>query len=187
MAKRHHLSEARVQKVVDGLVRELRRHGSVNALAEHLSAASGQRIYPNRIHGLLAEDASRTVTDATLEALEAGLEATGHSEHVADAFKDLDEKVAAAVSTIATGEDRVSTVAAALGLPPAVVRRSLHDEAPAAIGTATTHPAGSPDWTWQDTAVSRIGESLAKPTDNRVGLIVPTGGGKTRLGLRVIL
>ena len=91
--------------MVDGLVRELRRRGSVNALAEHLSAASGQRIYPNRIHGLLAEDASRTVTAATLEALEAGLEATGDSDDGRRRrFKDLDERVAAAASAVPTGD-----------------------------------------------------------------------------------
>ncbi|WP_159602925.1 DEAD/DEAH box helicase [Agromyces humi] len=188
MAKRHHLSEPRVQAVVDGLVRQLRRYGSVNALAEQLSGMSGQRIYPNRIHGLLAEDASRTINDATLEALEAGLERADATVATdAEGYVDLEERVAAAASAVPSGEDCVTVVSVALGLPAAVIRRSLPDAstAPPAVSSATR--SGLPDWAWQDVAVSRIVESLVRPTDNRIGLIVPTGGGKTRLGLRVIL
>lgn len=186
MPRRHLVSEPRVQEVVDRLVQRLRQVGSVNALAEQVSAASGQRIYPNRIHGLLAEDVSRTVTAATLEALERGLGSMPVTGEVAPAYRDLDARVAAAASALPAGADQVVAIATALDLPPAVVRRSLPGM-PSAQATPTEARAGQPDWAWQDTAVTRILDSLRQPADNRVGLIVPTGGGKTRLGLRIIL
>lgn len=186
MAKRHHLTDARVQTVVDELIRHLRSIGSVNALAHRLSEAAGQRIYPNRIHGLLAEDSSRTITYTTLDALERGLAALPEPSDDAEPYRDLGERVAAVLSSIPTGTDAVAAVGKALDLPPAVVRRSIPEAAPtsAAVVEAST---GNPDWSWQETAVRIVVGALRQPIDNRVGLIVPTGGGKTRLGLRVIL
>ncbi|WP_164861461.1 DEAD/DEAH box helicase [Microbacterium sp. CPCC 204701] len=188
MAKRHHLSEERVQRVVDDLVTHLRGYGSVNALAEELSAVSGQRIYPNRIHGLLAEDVSRTITDVTLGALEAGLAGldAGNASNAAG-YVDLDERIAAAASAVPSGEDLVSTLSASLGVPAAVVRRSLPSRLAEPVSGTAEFSSGAPDWSWQDVAVSRVLDAVSSEPERRVGLIVPTGGGKTRLGLRVIL
>src|SRR5215469_1878896 len=70
---RHGRTDPRVQLVSDRLAHLVLRYGSVNAVAEALSAALGDarvKIYPNRIHGLLTDDPARGVNTATLEALE---------------------------------------------------------------------------------------------------------------------
>ncbi|WP_314682244.1 DEAD/DEAH box helicase family protein [uncultured Rhodococcus sp.] len=189
MVKRHHVTEQRVQSVIDGLVRQLRAVGSVNALTELLSAGAGQRIYPNRIHGLLSEDNSRSVTEATLCALEEGLSAMPVLQGDVAPFIGFDAKVAAAGAAIVDGQDRVAGVASALEVPPAVVRRALPNAGAALSDTTPSAKSttSSPDWSWQDGAVRHVAADLRETPQSRVGLIVPTGGGKTRVGLRCIL
>src|SRR3954470_10297744 len=71
---RHYPSEERVQRVVEQLAERFLAFKSVNALADALSAAAdGSRIYPNRVHGLLSADSTRSINTATLEAIEEAL------------------------------------------------------------------------------------------------------------------
>jgi hypothetical protein len=44
-----------------------------------------------------------------------------------------------------------------------------------------------PDWSWQHVAVDRCLASLSSAPAEKVGLVVPTGGGKTRIALRVAM
>ena len=72
---RHYPSEVRVQRILDQLVERFLEFGSVNALADALSeSADGVRVYPNRVHGLLSGDATRSINTATLEAIEGALD-----------------------------------------------------------------------------------------------------------------
>lgn len=44
-----------------------------------------------------------------------------------------------------------------------------------------------PDWSWQDVAARRCLDAVSDGSASKVGLVVPTGGGKTRIALRVAL
>lgn len=81
-----------------------------------------------------------------------------------------------------------------MGLPPAVGREVLE------IGVSGTSNTGSevtqrpiskiqtePDWGFQDTAISRCLEAFRRKPAAKIGLILPTGAGKTRTALRLIL
>lgn len=45
----------------------------------------------------------------------------------------------------------------------------------------------TPDWSWQDVAVRHCLEAVSDGSAGKIGLVVPTGGGKTRIALRVAL
>lgn len=47
--------------------------------------------------------------------------------------------------------------------------------------------ARTPDWSWQDVAVRRCLVAVSDGAASKIGLVVPTGGGKTRIALRVAL
>ena len=51
----------------------------------------------------------------------------------------------------------------------------------------TPAAARPPDWSWQDVAVRRCLGAVSDGTASKIGLVVPTGGGKTRIALRVAL
>jgi len=189
---RHHISEPRVKRVVERLVHEFLRWGSVNALAEALSGAPDTPdIYPNRIHGLLSDDPARSVNSATLDALEraldyVGADSTGREEN-AELHRDIRRAYAASQALQELSVDEaVRKTSDDVTVPPAVVRSVIRLGAAKTSQDRTSRQA-RPDWSWQDTAVRRCLYSLRKQVGYKAGLVVPTGGGKTRIALRVIL
>lgn len=187
---RHSVLDPRVQQIVTKLSELVLRLGSVNAVAEGLSASLGEtapRIYPNRIHGLLTDDGSRGVNTGTLELLEracASLEEDG----LPTKWAMQPEAVSSAVmaETSKGTANAVASVAERLGIPVGVVR-SVASVAPPTPMASTVHAAQPmPDWSWQDDAV-RSCLSAISDGSTKTGLVVPTGGGKTRIALRIAL
>lgn len=187
---RHTMSDHRVQQMVRHLSELVLRMGSVNAVAQSLSRALGEpasRIYPNRIHGLLTDDSTRGVNTATLELLERAyhaLEADGLPSEWAISIEAV--RAAVTAETAKGTPDAVAVVAERLGIPAGVVRfagpTTPPEEAPRAKPTTRT----APDWSWQDDAVRRCLTTLSDGS-TKTGLVVPTGGGKTRIALRIAL
>src|SRR5215472_14989045 len=120
---RHGRTDPRVQQVSARLAFLVLRYGSVNAVAEALSATLGDgpvKIYPNRIHGLLTDDAARGVNTATLEAVEKAAAAVQEPPGWAIA----PEKLQAAFAAANPGRDPAAAaqlVADELGVPLGVV------------------------------------------------------------------
>lgn len=185
---RHYPSEARVQRVVAHLVERFLELGSVNALADALSAvADGSRVYPNRVHGLLSADSTRSINTATLEAIESALNRLGEpAGSGAELRAQIQQALAAEAASTPDMVEAVHRVADQLDVPLAVMH-ALADVAPAAPGAAQAAGPKAPDWSWQDDAVKRSLAALRKGPNRKVGLIVPTGGGKTKISLRIIL
>lgn len=187
---RHSITEPRVQAVIGRLAELVLRLGSVNAVAQGLSQALGHqagRIYPNRIHGLLMGDPSRGVNTATLELLEqacAAFQAEAPSAGWAFSPDVLRSMVATQAARLPRHE-ALTTVADELGIPVGVVAATAPEGAKPAA--AVQHgPRLVPDWSWQDDAVEASLKSLSQGAV-KTGLIVPTGGGKTRIALRIAL
>jgi len=192
---RHYASEERVEHVLERLSELFLDLGSVNALAEVLSSDvddGGQRVYPNRIHGLLSGDPNRSINTATLEAIEHALAqldqngGAGDSHGSSEQRSHIEQAIAAASATAPDLDAALGRVADDLEVPLGVV----HFVANATPGSPATPPpalAEKPDWSWQDEAVNKTLGALRKSANYKAGLIVPTGGGKTRVALRVIL
>lgn len=185
-----------MQEVVDRLVGLFLHIGSVNSMADVLSGAvdpSMPRIYPNRVHGLLSDDPARSINTSTLEALEQALDrleaAPYGGEPTPEALRI--ERLLAAVTMPGATDDGDATrhVAAELGLPAAILRRVAAGSGAGHSGESASAgaPRESPDWSWQDEAVASSLRELRKAPGRKVGLIIPTGGGKTRVALRVAL
>ena len=204
---RHRLGDPRVEQVVDRLVVQFLRLGSVNALAAALSAPErtgpphvgpgdtgggaedggvGKRVHPNRLHGLLSEDTARSVNTATLEVIEAGLQQL-EARAVGPGDDSAQQRIAAGVDEAPPGADRIAWAAAHTGLPVAVVRR-VAPPVTASAGTVTpVARADGPDWSWQQDAVGAALRALRKAPRYRAGLVIPPGGGKTNIALQVAL
>lgn len=190
--------EPAVQEVVrDRLVPLYLRAGSVHALADLLNAAGvGDTVHPNRVHGLLSEDARRGVNDATLEAVRAAADAAlAAPDPDPDRTRHLAARLRAEVlprAAEAADPAGLAVVAGAVGLPAAVVRHFLAEAGtppagPVAPASPVVAPPAAPDWGHHDAAVPRVREALRRGPGRKVGVVVPTGGGKTRIGHRVAL
>ncbi|MBB5478101.1 DEAD/DEAH box helicase [Micromonospora parathelypteridis] len=178
-----------VRRLADGFLRA----GSVKALAEALSQAQNagpaQRIYPNRVHGMLSDDPARSVNSATLEAIEQGLDTVERTIPARPGNPEgaIRKALAAAHAGTGDGEAAVGRVVKELGVPAAVVRLVAETGQPAEVDPPGSISASSPDWSWQEDAIAASLKSLRKNPTSKVGLVVPTGGGKTRIALRLIL
>jgi superfamily II DNA or RNA helicase len=184
---RHYPDDPRVQTVIEGLVDAFLCYGSVRSVAEALSRETGQTVYPNRIHGLLSLDRNRSINTSTLELLEQGLDSLSTPDDAESTRMRVEDEIRR-TSTVNQALAGPTTIQEAGDIPGAVLERFL---APTALGLAPSGedrvPTGIPDWTWQDTAVRQIGQDLAASQNPVLGVVIPTGGGKTRVGLRAAL
>lgn len=189
---RHHIGDARVQAAIAEVVHLFLRVGTVRGVAAALQealehAGDDRKVYPNRIHTLLGGDPTRTVNSGTLEAIEAALSLIGPANPTAAADRRAAE-VRGLLATTAAAPDRIDIVAVRLGFPVTVVAFMAGDgpaQLPAARGAASSKAAVDPDWSWQGDAVSACVRSLESAPGRKAGLVVPTGGGKTRIALSV--
>ena len=73
---RQNISDPRVQTIIQRLVAQFLTLGSLSALTRALNNArvpSSPKIYPNRLHGLLSEDESRSISSDVVEAIDQSL------------------------------------------------------------------------------------------------------------------
>lgn len=203
------LDDIRIRSLVEQqLVPLVVAVGSVNAAANELNTALGEvdvngTVYPNRLHALLSEERGRALNEGSITLVERGLralEATGRLRTPTPAdWKAVAEEILERWRVSREQPDPVRFVADALAVPPAIVRQVLirngvfaedgAGKSPAKPGAVRPAPGdrGTPDWSFQDQAYRRCLDALLKSPDRKVGLIVPTGGGKTRIGLRIVL
>jgi superfamily II DNA or RNA helicase len=203
---RHLVNDANVRPLVQDLVRLVLHEGSVNAAQQRLVSTLAHDktegwLYPNRLHTLLSEERSRAVNTETLDVLRRAMSRLPGEALSPDAARSakLRSDVLHAWETLwpdtPNGESpSLHTIAARINLPPAVVRRVLEDSgvtgtAPltGASGQPATDKPGfaQPDWSFQDTAYARCLEALTRDPNRKVGLVLPTGGGKTRVAMRI--
>ncbi|MDI1450017.1 DEAD/DEAH box helicase family protein [Polyangium sp. 6x1] len=203
--------EPPVRRLVrDGLVPLFFRARSVHALTELLNDARLEgtpKIHPNRVHALLSEDARRALNDRTFVAIESAAAAVGDDPDpttTAQFVDDVRGRVLARTGDV-VGPDGAAELASNLGLPAAVVRHILVEagrvDGMASPTTAPAHGAAAapvhdaksvddvrrPDWSFQDDAIRACRRCLARAPGRKIGLIIPTGGGKTRTALRLVL
>lgn len=185
---RHAPTDPKVRDLVARLAMLLLQFGSVNALAEALTrAGDGVRIYPHRLLALLSGDPTRGVNTATLDAL---LNATSAVPEPGQWIIEPEQvrAVAAAARTSLDPEAAWRRAGDELGIPPGVVRALAGDDVGTPAQSKPDSPrAATPDWSWQDRAVDAALASLRRRNDAKVGLIIPTGGGKTRIALLTAL
>jgi hypothetical protein len=201
---RRRVEDPEVRPLVDSIARLVLAAGSVNRAQQLLNGKlandrSEGHIYANRLHALLSEDPSKSLNPSTLSTIETALERLGADRveaAVAD-DEDLREEARARWQGTATAvqagttQERIRHLASELNVPPAVVRLLLADVdlggerrngvAPAAASSV------DPDWSFQDTAYERCLQALSDEVGKKVGLVLPTGGGKTRVAIRVLL
>lgn len=195
---RKYLSDPDVQPVVDALVSLFLAEGSVNAVHRRLVAALGGSgpIYPNRLHTMLSNDGMKAVNDQTLDLVRKALDALepGWIEESAPAAAPLRAR-ALALRDAVEGDpaERLKRVASELVVPEAVAARLLGGAggpaptAAAAAAGSTAARARTPDWSFQDDACRAALRALDADTNAKACLVIPTGGGKTRIGVRILL
>jgi superfamily II DNA or RNA helicase len=206
MARRR-IGDPDLRPLVDRLARLFLEEGSVNAVQRRLADEladdrSEGYIHANRIHTILGEDPDKSINPSTLEAIETAVDRLPAASVTAGPVED---KLRAEVATrwvdaesespLTATNERAQSIGNAIGAPAAVVRllaEKLHPvpaEPVVQRVTAGNDQGGSPapDWSFQDEASERCVALLQARPDAKIGLVLPTGGGKTRVAIRILL
>lgn len=159
--------------------------GNISALTREIGALAGAppgQPHPARISTLLSDDAAKGVNEGTVELLRRAAAVNPWTD--GRAWKGSRDEISATVRPHAAAGLAAAQIAELVSLPPAVVRAAL----PTAPTTASPNPVSDePDWSFQDVAVERCLKLLKRQPFLNVGLVLPTGAGKTRTAIRVIL
>lgn len=184
---RYSTTHPEVRSIIDRLlVPGFIATGNVSALTRAIGALAGVpagQPHPARIVALLADDTAKGINASTMELLQrAAASAPWHddpavSRGLAEVADIARPHAAAGLTPAQIGE--------LIGQPAAVVRVALPD-AVATPEKAAPDP-DAPDWSFQDVAVERCLNLLQRRPELNVGLVLPTGAGKTRTALRIIL
>lgn len=176
--------------------------GSISAVCKALNNAlqaggEPRTIHPNRINAMLSEDVGRGVNETTMALIgrAASLLPAERLPSTSLMIERLGRMRSRAGAVTDLNGNAVPSVARYLGVPAAIAKLVIEPEhgdsgQPAAAADFSARPsagAGQPDWTYQDTAVARCLDAFRRRPNGRIGLILPTGAGKTRTALRVIL
>ena len=134
---------------------------------------------------------SRGLNEATLELVEQAAASASQNE------PDVGLRAHAALEALRTQVAKLQ-LSGALDAPevsrklavPGAIARLLTTTGDALLSHGTSQQARrrtEPDWGYQDVAVGRCLDALARRPTGRIGLVLPTGAGKTRTALRVAL
>lgn len=193
---RYSLNAPEVQGIVENLLVPLYLEtGSVAATTKALNdalAGSGVGVvHANRIHAVLSDDATRALNQQSFDALRLAGDALRRTrtDQRADDRARLASAAARARAANGGGPIDMSVLAEKLSMPPAVLRLALASSGDVRdIEVAMSGPARvGPDWSFQDQAVSQCLDAIRRRPNGNIGLVLPTGAGKTRTAFRVIL
>lgn len=171
--------------------------GNIAGMAKLLNAteavkSSGGIVHANRLHSLLSDDVAQSVNERTVELAETAadelLMTDAQLAIAAEASHALLNERAASLRLF--NDASTAELAAALNVPQAIASvvwnrvQPTADEAPLPSVRSTR---SRPDWSYQDVAVSRCLDAFRRRPTGRIGLVLPTGAGKTRTALKIIL
>jgi superfamily II DNA or RNA helicase len=185
------------QLVAERLVPLFLAFGSTAAVVKALNGAlqaahGGVTIHPNRVHALLSADPSRGVNARTLAGIREAAEALWGADEIESRAKDGQRALREKARRLHLfGGANAAAIAGRLGVPAAVALVLLQDQQ-TLVDTEWSAPLPAPlprapDWSYQNVAVSRCLHALANGPAPSVGLVLPTGAGKTRTALRIVL
>ncbi|MDQ4408685.1 DEAD/DEAH box helicase family protein [Rhizobium sp. AN63] len=182
--------ETEVQEVVRELVIRLAATQTVAALVRQLNetlAASGddRRLHANRVTPFFSDDPSRGINEATLETVRSAIRAAPVTDSQLAAFVHLADQVKTHKGLGFGNED----IARVLNITPAAVRLGLGDPVDELKDEKLVSRVldSTPDWSHQEVAIARVMDAFRRRPAGRIGLVLPTGAGKTRVALRIIL
>lgn len=186
-------ARAAIREGVAPLFFALRNVAAVTKALNDALVAAGEEpaLHANRLHTLLSDDLSRGLNQSTLELISHACQlALAADVGLAPAAQVQLEALRAEAAK--RGLQDAAEVGNTLGLPPGLASIVIGSVDISTTSQPTPEPApvakiNAPDWSYQDVAVSRCVAALSRRKDARVGLVLPTGAGKTRTALRTVL
>lgn len=180
--------EPEVQKVIHTLSRLYSADKTLAGLSDLLSAGNEEArsnvFHPNRLNGLLDGNDARAINEKTFRLIQERIQSIDIDKiEDTDFIGKLNTQLFARLSTGAKESTVIDQIARELSTPIGVVKAlwsKMQDD------TGDLRDPATPDWSWQQTAIRQTIMAIKSHKEKNIGLIVPTGGGKTTIAARVI-
>ena len=188
MARRYK-TEPVVQQVILALSKLYTEQKSMAGLSallcKNITVDDRRFFHPNRLKPLLDGDMSSSLNDRTFSAIQQRVSRIELSQHEDAQYIDaLARSYKQLIANNNSPEDVVRSVAQEFKAPEGLVKAfCANEDASRTILTNTD----ADKWAWQDEAVERTVYDIVHNKGKNIGLIVPTGGGKTRIACLVII
>ena len=138
--------------------------------------------HPNRLMGLLDGNPNRAISNKTCEAIELRLKEIETNQFEDISFQNAIIKKYNSYKTL-----RISNIFEKLSnefkCPIGIIEVFCINQEASSLKKPKSK---KPDWRWQETAIEKVVVSLKQNNGKKTALIVPTGGGKTRIATQVI-
>ncbi len=161
------------------------------AINEALKNADAGTLHANRLHAAMSDDEARGLNQQAFDALRIAAEifTSRRAGHQARDRERLADAAARAMTANGGGPIDLAVLAEKLSMPPAVVRVALAstDSQSSALSKTPSEVRSGPDWSFQNDAVVQCLDAMRRRPGGNIGLILPTGAGKTRTAFRIIL
>ena len=178
-------SDAEVDDVIAKLGRLYTGQKSLKKLSEFLSNNSeNPSLHPNRLLSLLNGNKNQSLNETTVIEIKKSLEKINLSENEDLNFqKKISEEFLRLESQLGDREQALKKYVETSKVPREIIERfsQTHEK-----DSIEPKGQGDEDWTWQDKAINETLRVLINNPGKNVGLIIPTGGGKTRVTCEIL-
>ena len=175
------------KKLIEKISLLFPQFGKVRSMVTYLNnQLDGSKLRPiilQRVQRLLDENLNRSFRYETIQSIDFALKKVGEldinknfKKEINDKFKietELNDDVNLAIKNISEQND----------IPFLVVKFYLKDKE---INNTGFSLNTAPDWSWQEKAVKNVIRDI-RENIGKYGLIIPTGGGKTRIANKIII
>lgn len=193
-SKRYYKNSSEVISIIEDLIHYFLQVGSLNKLAAFLSESIDETIRPNRLAPILGSDETRSINPSTLKLIRDAIDKTekGEKKFEVSIREKLIKENAKLKNHDFPYKVKINQLAEKVRIPFEVVNwfaSSLgidkgFSEEQKIQSFAHSRLRTEPDWSFQDDAYKTCRSFLSSDLENKWGLIVPTGGGKTRIAIR---
>lgn len=179
--------EPEVQKVIHTLSRLYSAEKTLAGLSKLLSDGKEEarsNFHPNRLNGLLDGNDARAINEKTFRLILERIQSFDTDKiEDSDFISKLNAQLITLLSKGVPKTAAIDTIAIETSTPTGVVRALLSETQEDNI---ESRKSGTPDWSWQERAIRQTIAAVKNHHQKNLGLIVPTGGGKTTIAARVI-
>ena len=187
---RQYKNEAPIKKLIDDLCRLYSGFQSISKLSQSLIDATPENatnFHPNRIKSFLNGDENQSVNDRTVAVFLQTVEKLDIAALEDIVFQEIQKKRVLDARDLHYGDEK--TALAKMSSEPhplEIYRRHLGPLQSEDRSKEKRTKDDSKKWAWQAGAIDQTSFALDNNPGKNIGLIVPTGGGKTTIAVKIL-
>ena len=187
---RQYKNEAPIRQLIDNLCRLYSGYQSLSKLSQLLIDATPEHeisFHPNRIKSFLNGDENQSINDRTALAFLQTVEKLDIASLEDVVFQEIQKKRFLDAKDLNNGDEKIALAEMnSEAHPLEIYRRYLEPRQSAQLSTEKRTKDDSKKWAWQAGAIDQTSFAMENNPGKNIGLVIPTGGGKTTIAVKIL-